>query len=71
MHVLVPLDRAHLPELKDRPKRSVIILAAAFSILALAMAFLLLRERFRYYAQAYPDEWAGVRRNMGFKRGAE
>ncbi|MFZ1731269.1 MAG: Wzz/FepE/Etk N-terminal domain-containing protein [Bacteroidota bacterium] len=71
MHVLVPLDRAHLPERKDRPKRSIIILAAGFSLLALAMAFLLLRERFRYYAQAYPDEWASVRRNMGFKRGAE
>jgi uncharacterized protein involved in exopolysaccharide biosynthesis len=71
MHVLVPLDRANMPEKKDRPKRSVIILAASFSVLALAMAFLLLRERFRYYAQAWPDEWASVRRNMGFKRGAE
>lgn len=71
MHVLVPLDKAHVPELKDRPKRSVIILAASFSVLALAIAFLLLRERFRYYALAEADEWASVRRKMGFKRGAE
>ncbi len=71
MHVLVPLDPARPPERKDRPKRSIIVLAAGFSILAIAMAFVLLRERFRYYAQSYPDEWASVRRNMGFKRGAE
>lgn len=71
MHVLVPLDSAGLPERKDRPKRSIIVLAAGFSVLALAIAFVLLRERFRYYRAAYPDEWAGVRRNMGFKRGAE
>ena len=71
MHVLVPLDRADVPERKDRPKRSIIVLAGGFSVLALAMAFVLIRERIRYYSSAYPDEWAGVRRSMGFKRGAE
>lgn len=71
MHVLVPLDQPSAPERKDRPKRSVYVLAAGFSALALAIAFVLLRERFRFYRTAYPDEWASVRRNMGFKRGAE
>lgn len=71
MHVLVPLDEPIVPERKDRPKRSIYVLAGGFTVLVLAMAFVLLRERFRHYAQAYPDEWAGVRRSMGFKRGAE
>jgi uncharacterized protein involved in exopolysaccharide biosynthesis len=71
MHVLVPLDQPKPAERKDRPKRSVIVLAASMSVLMLSMAFVLLRERFRYYAQRYPDEWASVRRGMGFKRSAE
>ena len=71
MHVLVPLDPASLPERKDRPKRSIYVFVAGVTGLALAMGFVLLRERFSYYRAAYPDEWAGVRRHMGFKRGAE
>ena len=65
--VLVPLDVAKPAERKDRPKRSVIVLAAVFSILALGMMFVLLRERFRFYAQAWPNEWAGVRRAMRWR----
>ena len=71
MHVLVPLDKPSTPERKDRPKRSIYALVAGFSALALAMAFVLLRERFHFYRAQYPDEWATVRRSMGFKRGAE
>ncbi|MBR9978201.1 MAG: hypothetical protein KFH87_08950 [Bacteroidetes bacterium] len=71
MHVLVPLDSPAPAERKDRPKRSVIVLAASFSVLAVAMFFVLLRERFRYYMQEYPDEWASVKRHLGFKRGVE
>jgi len=65
LHVLVPLDEAKPAERKDRPKRSVIVLASAFSIFALAIMFLLLRERFRWYALVHPEEWASVKRTMG------
>lgn len=71
MHVLVPLDRPKPAERKDRPKRSVIVLAASFSVLAVAVFFVLLRERFHYYIKEYPDEWASVRRHLGFRRGVE
>lgn len=71
MHVLVPLDLPSVAERKDRPKRSIYVLAAGFSAFALAMAFVLLRERFHHYRTAYPDEWASVRRHMGFRRDAE
>jgi uncharacterized protein involved in exopolysaccharide biosynthesis len=64
LHVLVPLDEAKPAERKDRPKRSVIVLASAFSIFALAIMFLLLRERFRWYALVHPEEWASVKRTM-------
>ncbi len=66
LNVLVPLDEAKPAEHKDRPKRSVIVLAAGFSVFVLGMLFVLLRERFRYYAQSWPDEWAAVRRAMKF-----
>ncbi|PLX31353.1 MAG: hypothetical protein C0600_05910 [Ignavibacteria bacterium] len=71
MHVLVPLDVAQPAEKKDRPRRSIIVLAAGMSVLALAIAFVLIRERFRYYSARYPDEWAGVRRSLSFKREKE
>jgi uncharacterized protein involved in exopolysaccharide biosynthesis len=64
LNVLVPLDVAQPAERKDRPKRSVIVLAAGFSVFVLAIMFLLIRERFRWYAIVHPDEWASVRRTL-------
>jgi uncharacterized protein involved in exopolysaccharide biosynthesis len=71
MTVLVPLDRAVPAERKDRPRRSIIVLAAGLSVLALAMGFVLIRERFRHYTRTYEDEWSTVRRSMSFKREKE
>ncbi len=68
LNVLVPLDVAKPAERKDRPKRSVIVLAAGVSMLALAIMFVLLRERFRWYTQVHADEWASVREALRFKR---
>jgi len=71
MHVLVPLDTAVPAEKKNRPRRSIIVLAAGLSVFVLAGAFVLLRERFRYYTALHEDEWASVRRGLGFKRSKE
>ncbi|MCB2203206.1 hypothetical protein KQI65_00545 [bacterium] len=71
MHVLVPLDVAVPAERKSRPRRSIIVLAAGLSVLFLAAAFLLIRERLRYYSAQHADEWSSVRRSIGFKRSKE
>jgi tyrosine-protein kinase Etk/Wzc len=67
LNVLVPLDIAQPAERKDKPKRSIIVLAAVFSVFALAIVFLLLRERFLYYAAMYPAEWISLKQAMRFR----
>ena len=71
MEVLVQLDTAVPAEKKSRPRRSIIVLAAGLSIFVLAAAFVLLRERFRFYTTLHRDEWASVRRGLSFKRSKE
>lgn len=71
MHVLVPLDRAEVPERKAGPKRSIIVLGTSVLAVILVIAFVLIRERAVHYRDAYPDEWAGVRRSMRFRKDAE
>ncbi len=68
MHVLVPLDRAEVPERKAGPKRSFIVLGTVVLALILAVAFVLIRERVQHYRAAYPDEWESLRRSMSFRR---
>jgi len=68
MQALVPLDTARAAERHDRPQRTVVALTAGFSILALAIVFVLLRERFLYYIYRYPDAWTSVLRTIGFRR---
>ncbi len=68
MTMLVPLDLARVPETKDRPRRSLIILLTGFSVLVLSMALVLIRERMRYYAALYPGEWKRVLDAMKFKK---
>ncbi len=69
LNVLVSLDRAGAAERKDRPKRSLIVLVAMFSVLFLSITFVLSRERFRYYKAEYPGEWDEVRKAMKFSKG--
>ena len=69
MTVLVPLDRASVPERKDRPKRSLIVLVAVMSVLILAVTYVIGRERFRFYRERYSDEWKEVQESLRFKEG--
>jgi tyrosine-protein kinase Etk/Wzc len=61
---VVLLDEAKPPEYKAKPKRSIIILLSTFSVLALGIIFVLVRDRFAIYRVMYSEEWEDVRRSF-------
>ncbi len=64
---VVRLDLASPPELKSKPKRSIIIALASLSMLVLGMAFVLMRDRISFYRAQHPDEWTAIRESFGKK----
>jgi uncharacterized protein involved in exopolysaccharide biosynthesis len=66
MSVLVPLDQARVPERKDRPRRSLIIIVLTLSVFVLVSAFVLVRERLLQYRADHGDEWERIRRTLPF-----
>lgn len=65
---VVMLDRAMPPELKSKPKRSIIIAVSFLSVLTLAIVFVLVRERVAFYRTNFPDEWMTIRESFSRKR---
>ncbi len=68
---VVTLDRAVVPERKDRPKRSIIVAVSALSLLVLGLLFLFVRERLYFYRSAHPAEWAALRESFSRRKSAQ
>ena len=48
-------DVAYKPEKKAKPKRSIIVIVATFSVFVLACLFLIIREEVKILNQAKPE----------------
>ncbi|MBI3006518.1 MAG: hypothetical protein HYY49_14065 [Ignavibacteriales bacterium] len=59
--VILVLDKAVPAERKDKPKRMIIVLSAAFSSFLFSLGFVFMRERFLHFKEANPVQFETLR----------